>query len=113
MGIFQWLRGAFTKKRKHKSPTRAERIRQVPAMQRATLKQYQKGKDILDGVEVLAAHDTCDACKKWTGKVYPLDKAPALPNPGCTRGHCRCTYIPVVKGMPRVTQGKRGQIKKG
>ena len=61
----------------------------------ATLKQY--GENGVKYVEVSAAPDSCESCKKLQGKRYRVDKAPKLPNPNCThKVGCRCMYLPCV-----------------
>jgi hypothetical protein len=52
---------------------------------------------VVEYVEILAMHDSCDACKKLTNKKYKLDAVPELPHEHCTHEMgCRCTLIPAV-----------------
>ena len=60
-----------------------------------TLERYRSSG--LECVEILAASDSCESCKKLAGKHYKLDEAPELPNPNCThKMGCRCCFLPVV-----------------
>lgn len=57
---------------------------------------------VVKAVEVPAAGNACDACKKWEGKKIALKKAikkSPLPIRDCHNeqyGYCRCSYVPVV-----------------
>ena len=48
-------------------------------------------------VEISSADNCCDACMKFKGRRFNIDKAPELPNPDCTNIEygCRCNYLPV------------------
>jgi hypothetical protein len=59
--------------------------------------------DVLEGVGILSAADACYACQQIANKVYPFEDVPEIPNENCTSmGGCRCTYIPIVKGLPNI-----------
>ena len=71
-------------------------------------------------VEVLAAPDSCEACKHLEGRKFTLDQvlvAHPLPCLECTRKlrekdekpFCRCTYLPVIETGVRVAKLKLGQ----
>ena len=45
-------------------------------------------------VEVFAAEDSCDACKKLEGKIYKINEVPELPYEYCThKKGCRCIVV--------------------
>lgn len=67
------------------------------ANHKASLEQYRNS-GVVKYVEILAAQDSCDECKKLTKKKYKLNEVPELPHEHCThKKGCRCTEIPVVK----------------
>jgi len=67
------------------------------AQYRATLKGYHES-GVLEYVEILAAPDSCESCKKLVGKRYKLSEVPELPNEHCIHElGCRCVVIPVVE----------------
>jgi hypothetical protein len=67
------------------------------ALHQASLKQFRNS-GVVEYVEILAAQDSCDACKKLTKRKYKLDEVPELPHEHCTHEMgCRCTEIPIVK----------------
>jgi hypothetical protein len=45
------------------------------------------------GVSVNAAPRSCLAAQLTDGARFHPDDAPALPLPGCTEKHCKCTYV--------------------
>lgn len=57
----------------------------------ATLHRYKDAG--VEYVQIWAALDerTCDTCGGYHGKVYPIDKCPAVP----FHANCRCTILPV------------------
>lgn len=66
------------------------------ASHKTSLEQYRKS-GVVKSVEILAAQDSCDECKKFTKKKYKLNEVPELPHENCTHEKgCRCTLIPVV-----------------
>lgn len=66
------------------------------ASHKTSLEQYRKS-GVVKFVEILAAQDSCDECKKFTKKKYKLNEVPELPHENCTHEKgCRCTLIPVV-----------------
>jgi hypothetical protein len=66
------------------------------ATYKISLEQYRKS-DVVKFVEILAARDSCDECKKLTKKKYKLNEVPELPHENCThKKGCRCKLIPVV-----------------
>jgi hypothetical protein len=70
---------------------------QLNAHRQDSLRSYKQNADVIRGVRVIAANDSCDSCKALAASgVHPLTKPPALPNPDCnsSRGWCRCTYVP-------------------
>ncbi len=49
-------------------------------------------------VRVLAADNSCEACKRIAGRVYSLDTVPELPCEHCTnKVGCRCTLAPAAE----------------
>lgn len=61
----------------------------------ATLKQFRESG--VKYIEVLGTSDSCESCKKMTGKRYKLSEAPTLPNPNCTHEMgCRCVHLACV-----------------
>lgn len=73
---------------------------QLNAQRQNSLRSYQQNADVIRGVSVIAADDSCDSCKALAASgVHPLTNPPALPNADCnsSRGWCRCTYIPVIR----------------
>ncbi len=67
------------------------------ASHKTSLEQYRKS-GFVKFVEILAAQDSCDECKKITKKKYKLNEVPELPHENCTHEKgCRCTLIPMVK----------------
>jgi hypothetical protein len=83
----------------------------VPALRKhheATLLGYKQESDVIKGVAVLAALNSCAACMEMNNKQFSVDEALRLmpiPCPNCTHpvynlnhGFCRCTYIPVTRG---------------
>ena len=68
------------------------------AYNQRSLGNYNRNRDILRGVEISDAEDSCPACRKLTHKVYTFGKVPELPYENCTSGKgCRCTYVPSLK----------------
>ncbi|MBA4420754.1 MAG: hypothetical protein C0391_06375 [Anaerolinea sp.] len=66
------------------------------AIHKTSLEQYRKS-GVVKFVEVLAAQDSCDECKKFTKIKYKLNEVPELPHDNCTHEKgCRCTLIPLV-----------------
>lgn len=64
------------------------------------LLQYKQAR-VVSNVEILAATDACDHCKKQQGKIYAVEdaiKMRPLPCKECNHGagYCKCTYLPVV-----------------
>jgi len=58
---------------------------------------YKKS-GVVKRVEILAAPDSCDACKKISGKRFKLGEVPELPYEHCTHEMgCRCTLLPIVE----------------
>lgn len=75
----------------------------------ATLRSY-KDRGVTH-VQMWTAKDErrCKHCKKYHGKIYPIDKAPVLP----IHANCRCTYLPVVdEDEIKKQQGGGGNIGK-
>lgn len=53
---------------------------------------------VIKQVEILAAQDSCDACKKISGKRFTLNEVLELPYEHCTDElGCRCTVVPITK----------------
>lgn len=53
---------------------------------------------VVKQVEILAMQDSCDACKKISGKRFKLNDVIELPYEHCTHEMgCRCTVVPIVK----------------
>lgn len=60
---------------------------------------------IVDKVEIMAADESCESCKKLNGQIFELEvamKEMPIPNEDCTtwnpnKGWCRCLYQPVVE----------------
>lgn len=56
-----------------------------------------KQSGVVKYVEILATQDSCDACKKISGKRYKLSDVIELPYEHCTHEMgCRCVIIPIV-----------------
>ncbi len=49
-------------------------------------------------VEILTDDASCDECRKVSGGSFDPRVAPAIPNPACRNGYCRCCYLPVASG---------------
>jgi len=63
----------------------------------ANIADYKQSR-VVKRVEILAAPDSCDACKKISGKRFKLSEVPELPYEHCThKMGCRCTLLPIVK----------------
>lgn len=105
----------------NKARDEAERkamLKESTASNRQHLAGYKKAfrEGIIKGVEILAANDSCPACKALTGIVYHPDGIPQLPFKGCTHpiGWCRCRYVAVVDDpdtTPRRRKSKKGCLK--
>jgi hypothetical protein len=62
----------------------------------AHIKNYKQS-SVVKGVQVIAADDSCPACKRLDGKKYSLESAIELPHEHCTHEMgCRCTWIAVL-----------------
>lgn len=65
------------------------------ALYRVNIANYKQSK-VIKQVEILAAQDSCDECKKISGKRFKLNKVPELPHEHCTHEMgCRCVLLPV------------------
>jgi hypothetical protein len=52
---------------------------------------------LLKGVKILSGPG-CAVSEAQEGKIYPLDKVPSLPLPGCDRlPCCACCYVAALK----------------
>ncbi len=63
------------------------------------LRELEEYKDsgVVHYVEINAAPNSCESCKKLHGKRYKLNEAQELPNPSCTHElGCRCVYLSCV-----------------
>ena len=59
--------------------------------------QYKKNHDIIKLVKIIPCGDSCDECKKFIGKRFPLNNVPELPHENCTHKYgCRCVASPVI-----------------
>jgi hypothetical protein len=71
-----------------------------------TLAAYRLGmraKGSIVGVRVLAAADSCPACRALSEQAYTPDDAPRLPHAGCSHPDgCRCAYAPVMRTHERL-----------
>lgn len=91
----EWLPSDLTTELSFDSDT-AARMFLFYASHKTSLEQYRKS-GVVKSVEILAAQDSCDECKKFTKKKYKLSEVPELPHENCTHEKgCRCTLIPVV-----------------
>ncbi|HNW79887.1 MAG TPA: SAP domain-containing protein [Methanoregulaceae archaeon] len=46
-------------------------------------------------VEILTTHDSCENCKRHSGKIFDINSIIELPNPECTHPYgCRCDIFP-------------------
>jgi hypothetical protein len=66
------------------------------------LAEYRSS-SVVEGVQVLAASDSCPHCQALAAKKtkYHLDRAPELPYEKCTSAKgCRCVFLAAVKGLP-------------
>jgi hypothetical protein len=60
------------------------------------LASYKENSDAHSGVEIHSYRDSCEECKKITGKKYRLDDILELPYEHCTHElGCRCFYFPI------------------
>lgn len=67
------------------------------ATHRVNIANYKQS-GVVKQVEILAAQDSCDACKKISGKRFKLSEVPELPYEHCTHEMgCRCTLLPITK----------------
>jgi len=65
------------------------------ATHRVNVANYRQSR-VVKQVEILAAQDSCDACKKISGKRFKLDEVLELPYEHCTHEMgCRCTLLPI------------------
>lgn len=52
-------------------------------------------------VQILSTETSCENCKKYAGKKYPIDQVVELPNPECTHEMgCRCCLTAIID-IPR------------
>jgi hypothetical protein len=66
---------------------------------KGTLERYKKEQDIIAGVSISCANDSCSECKKLENKVFHFNNVPELPYENCTSTKgCRCSYSPVTIG---------------
>ncbi len=73
---------------------------------KANLEEYRKQNDVVKGVKIVVASDSCDVCKKLSNKQFTIDNVPELPYEKCTSSKgCRCSYSPVTIGWKQL--GKR------
>ena len=57
-----------------------------------------KQSGVVKQVEIFATQDSCDACKKISGKRFSLDQVLELPYEHCTHEMgCRCTLLPITE----------------
>lgn len=67
------------------------------AINRVNIANYKRS-GVVKQVEILAAQDSCDACKNISGKRFKLSEAPELPYEHCTHEMgCRCTLLAITK----------------
>ena len=67
------------------------------ATHQADMANYRQG-GIVKQVEIRAAQDSCEACKRISGKKYKLSEVPELPYEHCTHEMgCRCMTLAVLK----------------
>jgi hypothetical protein len=67
------------------------------ASHRVNIDNYKQS-GVIKQVEILATQDSCDACKKISGKRFKLNDVIELPYEHCTHEMgCRCTVSPIVK----------------
>ena len=67
------------------------------ASHQADVANYRQS-GVVKQVEVLAAQNSCEACKKISGKKFKLNQVIELPYEYCTHEMgCRCILIPVIK----------------
>jgi len=65
------------------------------ATHRVNIANYKRS-GVVKQVEILAAQDSCDECKKISGKRFKLNDVPELPYEHCTHEMgCRCTLLPI------------------
>jgi hypothetical protein len=77
----------------------AARMLKFFAVNQIEISNYKK-RNVVCAVEVLAARDSCEACKKLNGQRFALNQALELPYEHCDHNlGCRCGYLPIVKGM--------------
>ena len=63
----------------------------------AALRNFRLNSDVVTGVKISTANDSCDACQQVSGKEFTLDDVLELPYKGCTSEKgCRCCYTPIV-----------------
>lgn len=75
----------------------ATRIFFFYASHQANIANYRQS-GVVKQVEILAAPNSCEACKKISGKKFKLNEVLELPHEHCThKMGCRCTLLPVVK----------------
>jgi hypothetical protein len=67
------------------------------ASHQANIDNYKQS-GVVKQVEILATQNSCDACKKISGKRFKLNNVIELPYEHCTHEMgCRCTVVPIVK----------------
>lgn len=74
----------------------AVRMLSFHAMHQVDMASYRQGG--VKQVEIRAAEDSCEACKKISGRKFKLNEAPELPHEHCThKMGCRCMALAVLK----------------
>ena len=65
------------------------------ARNKSTLEGYTNNSDIITAVQISTAGDgSCESCRMFEGKTYPISRAPELPHSECSNEMgCRCVYI--------------------
>jgi hypothetical protein len=69
------------------------------ALHKRTVSNYIDS-GVIREVSILAAADSCEACKAIGGRKFRLNEIPELPFEHCSHQMgCRCTVLPIVQGI--------------
>jgi hypothetical protein len=82
-----WL--LWPSKHRKRGPARRRNNRQRKALEKLRMGSAYWG--------VTLRGKQCDALRPYLGKKFPLDRAPALPLPGCKARRCQCRYQGLVE----------------
>ena len=95
----EWLLKDFTSGFRLDAET-AARMFLFFGMSKYELDFLRESRDFIDGIQISAIEDSCRACKGIHARIFKLNNVIELPYENCTHEMgCRCTYLPIVKGL--------------